>query len=464
MKMNKNLTINSGFLLSLVFLAAIVFLSHSFFDHYTKQDKEENSVFSLIVTLDELIKSLRDERTAQRDYINTDDKRYLEAYRSAVQSVDRELGTLQVMTHHSSRYQDKLAGIMILIQKRQKALDEGIENGLRNTNARGMISEILERVSDMKKQAIRDLQESSASQQQNLKIIWYMLVINGILVVILFSTIFLLLRRDIAHRMKEDLELRRHRDQLDELVTHRTEELLTANQLLQAEMHVRKQADASLHKLTQHMEIVREEERVAISRDIHDEIGQSLTALKLDLAWMEHKFLPGNSEFIGRLNMMRSSLDRLIGKAQNIIAGLRPPLLDSLGFVEAIDWQVREFKRRNGIACQLNLDKTINGLDEKASTALIRIAMEALTNISRHAQATMVNVSLVKREETLVLEISDNGRGMSSEAINTPTSYGLLGMRERAHLCHGALAIKETPGGGTTVSLTIPMESVQEQS
>ena len=436
-----------------------MYLSHSFFVHYTKQDKEEASVFSLIMTLDDLLKALRDERSAQRDYIESSDARYMAEYRNAVRRVNRDLTTLQAMTFHSADYQDKLSEIMLLIQKRQKALDEGIASGMRTTVARGIRSEILERVSDMKKQAIRDLQEFSASQQEGLNVIWYMLITNSIIVFLLFSTVFLLLRRDIARRTWEELELRRNRDQLDGLVTQRTEELLTANQLLQAEMHVRNRAEASLHKLTQHMEMIREEERVAISRDIHDEIGQSLTAMKLDLAWMEHTFLPGNSDFIARLNMMRATLDRLIGRVQNIIADLRPPLLDSLGFAEAIEWQVSEFKRRNGIACHLSLDKRIKGLDTTAATAVIRIVMEALSNISRHAQATLVNVSLVTREETLILEISDNGRGISSEEINAPTSYGLMGMQERAGLVDGTITFRGAPGEGTTVCLSIPMNT-----
>ena len=185
--------------------------------------------------------------------------------------------------------------------------------------------------------------------------------------------------------------------------------------------------------------------------------------VKLDLAWMEHRFLPGNSEFIGRLNMMHLALNRLIGKAQGIIANLRPPLLDNLGLTDAIDWQIREFRNRNEIACHLHMDKAIKEPDKKVATAVIRIAIEALTNISRHAQATMVNVSLTCRNNSLILEISDNGCGISSEACNSPTAYGLLGMQERARLCQGELVFNGIPGSGTTVCLSIPIEPMQEQ-
>ena len=462
MKMNTNIAIKTGFLLALIFLSTVLFFSYSFFAHYTKQDKEENHAFSVIVSLDELLKSLRKERTAQRDFISSNDDSYLKEYENAVQSVGQQLTTLQNMTYHNERYREKLAEIVPLIQKRQLTLEEGIKNRM-PASSTGVLGEIIEVVSAIKMQTIRDLQESSASQQHSLKIVWYMLIINGAIVFILISAIFQLLRRDITRRTLDGLEMRKNRDQLDLLVAQRTEELLAANKLLQAEMQVRRQTEYSLHKLNEHMENIREEERVAISRDIHDEIGQSLTAVKLDLAWMEHKFMPGNSEFIGRLHMMHEALNRLIGKAQGIIANLRPPLLDNLGLLEALDWQIREFRNRNRIACHLHLDKAIKEPDKKIATAVIRIAIEALTNISRHAQATMVNVSLTCRKQSLILEISDNGCGISSEASTSPASYGLLGMQERARLCQGELSFNGMPGSGTTVCLSIPIEPMQEQ-
>lgn len=459
MNINKTFAINTGFVFSLVFLFAMIYLSHSFMVHLTKQDNDETSVSSLIMTLDELQKSLRAERTAQRGFAETHDQQYVREYRQASQRVASVLTDLEFMTNDKAGYGAKLAGIKALIQKRQEAFNEAIEGGHLSTATREMIRDILERVSAMRQQAIHDLHDTSARERRYLNVLWYMLIANSLLVFVLFSTVFVLLRKDIARRTWEELELKRNRDQLDELVKQRTEELQTTNQLLQDEMLVRRHTEDALHNLTQHLELIREDERIAISRDIHDEIGQSLTALKLNLAWMERKFLPGNSEFIGRLNLMRSVLDRLIGTAQNIIANLRPPLLDNLGFLEALEWQISEFKHQNGITCNLNLDRRINGLDEKTSTAVIRILMEALTNISRHARATFVNVSLVKKEECIILEISDNGRGISTEELNSPTSFGVMGMKERAHLVGGILTFTGIPGEGTTVRLSIPLNT-----
>lgn len=461
--MNRELVIRTVFQFSLVILVVIIFLTHSFVAHYSKQDSDEAYVFSLVVKLDDLLKSIRAVRTMQREFIASNDITYLEKYRVAVKAVDQRLLTLQDMTKDNQNYKDKLNAIALLIQKRQQILDNDIQNGMSKNPERGrMISEILENVSQLKKNAISDLQQTSSVQRQRLKIIWFILAASGLTVIIMFSTIFVLLRRDIGRKTKEGIELSKQRDQLDDIVAYRTKELLSANQHLEAEMHARKQVEDSLHKLNEHIETIRENERMSISRDIHDEIGQSLTAMKLDLAWLEHKFLPGNSEYIERLNMMHSTLNRLIAKTQDIIADLRPPLLDTLGLADAIDWQIREFRLRNDIECKLYLDKTINRLNKKTANAVIRIIIEALTNISRHSKAALVTVLLTTAEGTITLEISDNGCGIPKEAFNAPTSYGLLGMQERARLCHGTLKIKSKPGAGTTICLTIPTESTQE--
>jgi PAS domain S-box-containing protein len=225
----------------------------------------------------------------------------------------------------------------------------------------------------------------------------------------------------------------------------------------------RKYAEARFRDLSEHLETVREQERLAISREIHDDIGQTLTAFKLDLSWIERKFPSGNNELIGRLNAMRSSLDLLITKAQNLASELRPPLLDNLGLAAAIDWQTREFKRRCGIECHLMLNEEIKALDKQTGTAIMRILQEALTNIARHARATEVSVSLCRSgTDDLILEISDNGAGISQEEISSPLAFGLMGMQERARLCHGQLTIKGVHGEGTTIRLEIPRGAVKE--
>jgi PAS domain S-box-containing protein len=228
-----------------------------------------------------------------------------------------------------------------------------------------------------------------------------------------------------------------------------------------AEANLRVMAD-KLRNLGNYMEAEREQERLAISREIHDEIGQSLTALKLDLSWIRQRFLTDNPEYAGHINDMLAILDRLVATVQHIAAELRPPLLDNLGLAAAIEWQAKEFKRRTGIECHLILDEGIKGINMETSTTIVRILQEALTNVIRHARAMEVTIVLCcEPDDDIIMEIADNGRGISAAAIRFPQAYGLMGMQERARLCGGDLTITGIPGVGTKLRLVIPHRTTE---
>ncbi len=211
-----------------------------------------------------------------------------------------------------------------------------------------------------------------------------------------------------------------------------------------------------LRALGEHLQTVQEQERLAMARDIHDEIGQSLTVLKLDLEWIERR-LPADGPMLERVSEMHSHIEQLTSSIQRIAADLRPPLLDNLGLAAAIDWQVAEFRRRSGIECFAMLNEEIGHLAPGVSTAVVRIVQEGLTNVLRHAHATEVSVSLCTRSGQLVVEIGDNGRGIRPEEIGSPRAYGLMGMQERARICKGQLEIGGAEGGGTLLRLSIPL-------
>jgi signal transduction histidine kinase len=268
---------------------------------------------------------------------------------------------------------------------------------------------------------------------------------------ILFFLLFRPLKYMVARYQINEKQLRGHKKHLEQEVKARTAEL---NSMVN-----------KFRELSDHLESVREEERLAIAREIHDEMGQTLTAIKLDLAWIEHKYSSGNSELSGRFNAMRSSLDLLITKAQNLSAKLRPPLLDNLGLAAAIEWQAREFKRRCGIEFNLLLIEDIKVHNKRTGTVIMRILREALTNIARHSKATEVSISLCRNStDDIVLEIFDNGCGISQDEINSPQAFGLMGMLERARLCHGELTIKGVSGEGTTIRLNIPHRVSEENN
>jgi len=210
-----------------------------------------------------------------------------------------------------------------------------------------------------------------------------------------------------------------------------------------------------LRNLYHRLQQIREEERTRTAREVHDHLSQLLTTIKLELSLLDKKLAqygPGIKESIQQLLEMS---DDAIQSVQGIAMDLRPPILDDLGLAEAIEWQVREFKTRTGIHCQF-LDQ-MNGfeLDLERSTTLFRIFQETLTNIVRHSQATRVSVKLHVCKENIILEVQDNGCGITAEQIQNLRSLGLLGMRERAMVWGGYVNIEGDSKGGTRVTINI---------
>lgn len=222
-----------------------------------------------------------------------------------------------------------------------------------------------------------------------------------------------------------------------------------------------------LRALSTRLQSVREEERTKIAREIHDELGQALAGLKLSLSWMDRKLNEIDNSKPSRLVLeeiesMSNLLDNTIQTVRRISTELRPRVLDELGLVDAIEWQTQEFEARTKIKCKLSTNRTKISLDQGKNTAIFRIFQETLTNIARHAEASRIYIKLKKKSGYLVLEVKDNGKGISKNSISKCDSLGLLGMRERALLFGGNVKINGNKGKGTTVTLQIPIESKNE--
>jgi len=211
-----------------------------------------------------------------------------------------------------------------------------------------------------------------------------------------------------------------------------------------------------MRNLSIHLQSVREEERTRIAREIHDELGQSLTAFKMDLSWLG-KRITSEKLLRDKVKAMYGLVDRTIESVHRISADLRPGLLDDLGLVAAMEWQTKEFSNRSGIACEADLDVEDLPLEKELATAVFRIFQETLTNIARHANATRVFVRLETRGDKVILEVADNGRGITRKQINDPKSFGIMGMRERALLWGGDVHLIGSRYKGTTVTVTIPL-------
>jgi len=226
-----------------------------------------------------------------------------------------------------------------------------------------------------------------------------------------------------------------------------------------AEQELRASSE-QLRNLAAHLLSVREEERARISREVHDDLGQSLTAVKMDLAWLAARLPGGNGQMLKRIRSTRQLADSIIQSIRRISTELRPAVLD-LGLADAVEWQVQEFQARSGIQCKIRL-LTREVVAPNASTAIFRICQETLTNVARHAKATRAEVVLQKQRDRLVLLIRDNGRGFDQAEPSVSRSLGLMGMRERAAILGGRVNIASAPGKGTTVTAWIPLPSPEE--
>ena len=216
-----------------------------------------------------------------------------------------------------------------------------------------------------------------------------------------------------------------------------------------------------LRKLSGRMEGIREEERGRIARELHDELGVGLTCLKIDLSrlggLLGERLEPRDRAKVDeKIRGMKEQVDSTITSVQRIVAELRPGVLDDLGLVAAIEWQCRDFQRRTGVACHCTVSHEDLRVDPEHATAVFRICQEALTNVTRHAQATEVHVRLEDQGGGLLLQVSDNGRGIPSDRLADARSFGLLGMRERAGLLGGDVQIETKEGSGTTIALQLP--------
>ncbi len=215
------------------------------------------------------------------------------------------------------------------------------------------------------------------------------------------------------------------------------------------------QAREALRKLSQRLVEVREEERRRIARELHDELGQRLTALKMELASLAPK--SRRTALRERIAGMLEMLDDTVASLRRISADLRPLMLDDLGLDAAIEWLARDAARRMGIEVTVRLDDSVPALDERMSIALYRMVQEALTNIARHARASDVHIELARQSGELVLSVCDNGVGFPERAAAKEGSFGLLGIRERALALGGTLEVDNPPAGGGRLSVRLPL-------
>ena len=222
-----------------------------------------------------------------------------------------------------------------------------------------------------------------------------------------------------------------------------------------------RQRTEQLRNLASRLQTVREEERKMIAREIHDELGQMLTVLKIQISLLANK-VNSNEIIKAKFESVEKLIDNSIESVQKISSKLRPGLLDELGLIPAIEWQAQDFMEKTGIECECILPKDEINLDQEKSTALFRIFQESIINTARHANASRIVIQLKEANGSLTLEIKDNGKGITQSQVNDPKSLGLLGMKERAIIFGGSVEVRSSMNNGTTVRAIIPSEGSKE--
>jgi PAS domain S-box-containing protein len=222
-----------------------------------------------------------------------------------------------------------------------------------------------------------------------------------------------------------------------------------------AEAQVRESRDR-LRELSSALQTIREEEKTRIARELHDELGQALTALKMDAVAIADELDSTQDAVRKRTDAMKRLIDATVASVRRISADLRPVMLDNLGLVPTLEWLVKEVSGRTGIHITLDIPDENLGVGGDAATAIFRIVQEALTNVARHSGADQVGVEVVNDEGTVVVRVGDNGKGMSAQDAHKARSFGLLGMRERAYVLGGELKVSRAPQGGTLIEAVIP--------
>jgi PAS domain S-box-containing protein len=275
---------------------------------------------------------------------------------------------------------------------------------------------------------------------------------------------------DITGRKRTEDELSRYREHLEEMVKERTRELEHSNAELKKEITERTQAEEALRQaeqdlrksheqmrsLSAYLQDTIEKERTHIAREMHDELGQILTAVTMDISWIRKKYA-GYQPLIKMVNGLSGLIDMATETVHKITAELRPSMLDNIGLKAAIGWQTREFSRRMSAKCRTYITGRNVNLSKSAETAVFRIFQEALTNIARHANAQEVFIRLVVKNRDVVLTVRDDGKGITEQHLSGMKSFGIMGMRERANHIGGTLTIEGIGNRGTTVMLSVPL-------
>lgn len=400
-------------------------------------------------SLNETLALIVNAETGQRGYLLTGKEEYLAPYNAAVPRIDSAFGKLRelLVTQGTPEQRASAGRINNLVGKKLAELEAAIAlyrndgadaaQALLNTGiGKRAMDDIRADVDTMVATHRRQLDEATTRWATDIEFARVGMRLMTVFAVALLLVVWLLARRDAQQREARRLNAQQERRRLESVVEART---------------------AELSELSNHLQVVREEEKSKLARDIHDELGGILVSAKMDVAWVEKRVRERDAESAVKLERALQLLDDGVQVKRRITEELRPTLLDNLGLSAAIDWQVHEICNRAGLKCTIAMPPDESAIPPNVSIAIYRIVQEALTNIVKYAHARNVNVDLGATGGTLTLLVEDDGVGISPDAQNHHLSHGISGMRQRVRALHGDFAIARRAEGGTTIEVNIPI-------
>ncbi len=385
--------------------------------------------------------------SGQRGYLLTGQTGYLEPYYRAMRGWRKEIDRLRELTSDNPERQRDISEVEKVTAAAISRLEQTIErspqpgpNGSADVAGSDRASLTMDRVRGIvERMTVEEDSRIEALRREVLRDLWVAVgvaLLTTIVTVAVLIGLNKLLQRYGRERAGAEQALRGANQDLNALVEQRT---------------------AELTELSQHLIRVSEEEKASLARELHDTLGSNLTAINMDLNWIQRRLPECPKEVRERLQRVIQMLGETVELKHEVIEGLRPSLLDNLGLAFAMQSHCREFTRRTGLACDIDVVEDFDDLDPAWSIALYRIAQEALTNITKHAQATRVDIELKREVDGVRLRIADDGVGVMDEALSKPKSHGVIGMRERLRQIGGRFVISRAPGGrGTVVEAFIP--------
>jgi signal transduction histidine kinase len=385
--------------------------------------------------------------SAQRGYLLTGESAYLQPYTDAVAKVGAALDRMNI----AYRGQDagrEFQELRILTGRKLGELEDGIAiykkkgispaaSALDTDVGKRTMDDIMSILSAMGREETTELSAASAQWQRDFTLSRWVTAAGAILNIGLVFLAIRLVYADMRRRAQQATHLRDQKLELERQVESRTQELTA---------------------LSTHLQGVSEQEKSALSRELHDELGGLLVAARMDLSWLQQRLPTSDTQIEQRFKRIHESLSAGVDLKRRVVEELRPTLLDNMGLFAALRWQFKETCRRNGLACTETIPDMEMKLRPEAAIGVFRVAQEALTNILKHAEAKSANMAVTVREGTFALSISDDGKGISAGRLATSTSHGLASMRHRISGLGGTWAVNPAGSGGTVVTALIPLE------